>query len=224
MARKEKKERADRKDDDEEAPEELTLGQGREEAEKLQKEEKENERRVAAEAKLRRRLRSGPKNSDVQDIKTSTHEVILTSPIKQAVSDQKHVNLNAPSLKLVGGLDQDPDIGEEIQNIQLDRGSTFLDDNVVQYLTTREKRTHTTISDAQDNEMRSKPKIVRKKLHQDKVGGDGANRVELLMNKKSISYHAQTAVEFQRDQLYGTRVRRSHVMLAKLYRIPAKGS
>ncbi|XP_024528078.1 uncharacterized protein LOC112345469 [Selaginella moellendorffii] len=173
--------------DSEGAPEEVTMVEGRDAAEIAQKQERDTEKRIASEAKSKRRKRD-----------ERNREAKLMKLEKKA---KKLEEIQRKEEDLIEN-DSDPEAG-----VLAMKNSGFLDESVVQFLIDKERKEATNVCDAQPTESRPKRKTKKKVA---RISIDDRTKLVVLNDTPS---HARKSSDFLKQRLQGSHIQRSNIML-----------
>jgi len=200
---------ADQHFDDDEAPEEFTLNEGREEAEKSRKEEKEMKKRIAAELKQRRKSMSGEKRKEVLGTATeSTGEEAADLPRTMERMSRKGRHGDGKSF-----------VGKTIE--ERDPGTVMLDDSVLKLIQAKQLQVAMGASQAKHIYIKEK-KIKKSSRPALEINTDSRTKIVSLKSRPKSAATTTNAVEFRQSQMFG-QYRRSHSMLSTVSK-PFKAS
>ncbi|KAL3696123.1 hypothetical protein R1sor_010199 [Riccia sorocarpa] len=198
---------AEAESDSDGAPEEVNLSTGRDEAEKLRREEREAKKRVIAAAKEKRKKASEPKEGK------SKKKLKLEAEPEVSGADE------------LGGEEEE----EEPQTQQRASRAVahgLLDESIVKYLAEQEKKV-VEIKESQPGRVESDKKEEKKRGRKTKVSvlrRTGKISLLKLANVVVLSKIQpntagfRSALEFRKNQLYGNDVPRSLVMIQQMNR------
>ena len=198
-------------EEDMDAPEEVTLAAGKQEANKLRKTERENERRVATEAKQKRKQQAKKK----EELRLQLEKELRGT--KEDTRLNKYLPLSEQPLEISGQEELGPkqllnsasDAAQEYQEVLNKEG--MLPDSIVNFLVGREKQSQ---FDSDEKVAKGPTAILkpRKKKMKIKHGSNEMGRVQLvLLNDVSTLDCVQNAKEFRQSRQ--SHVRRSSSML-----------
>lgn len=188
---------------DSDAPEEVTLHQGREEAKTSRRKETENKKRLGTELKEERKAREEKRKKerrlDVdQDTDSKGDSEIVTLPEKKRSRTRKGKQSDGASS------------GEESNGQDL--SSVMLDDSVVEFLKASEKQVGKGVGQAKHQYIEDEPKIDKASKSDDAAPTD--SRVQIMSLKaRPNSAAVNAALDFRRNHFFGSNVKRSTAML-----------
>lgn len=195
-------------DSDDDAPEEITLNEGREEAELSRRNEKENSKRLAAELKEKRKARSEKKSKEG-----------VAEGDRKSKKEVSTLTQKSRSRKRKGRETDEPNSSDELAGKVV--GSVMLDESVVQLIRAREKQVGKGVGESKhkyieepEPEPEPEPKQKLKKTSKRDNNGPSNSRTQIVSLKAKPNAAAiNGALEFRRNHFFGSQVKRSTAML-----------
>ncbi|CAM6088421.1 unnamed protein product [Calypogeia fissa] len=178
--------------EEDDAPEEVTLSSGREKAQELRKEERENQKRIQAEAKQRRQRNIVKKKEESQSDKQED------APVAESVEE--------------AGVNPAQD-DHEFKLSKPGKISGFLDTSIIDFLAAQEKKVvEASASPPEDESLQPRKRVGKRKGNKEIISSSRV-KVVLLESDRPSSANYQNALEFKQKRLQGERVHRSLDML-----------
>lgn len=171
---------------DKDAPEEVTLSMGKQEVQELRKTERENEKRVATEAKQRRKQQAMKK--ELSQAKLEKEKLIETAEDTRLVEEPRSKQ------------NSDSTSAEDQKFHKNPKKDGMLPESILNFLADREKQSRISLAEKAASDPSSMLKPTKKKMKM-KHGSNETGRVQLVvLQNMSSTDHIQNAKLFRQNR------------------------
>lgn len=168
------------------APEEVTLSMGKQEVQELRKTERENEKRVATEAKQRRKQQAMKK--ELSQAKLEKEKLIETAEDARLVEEPRSKQ------------NSDSTSAEDQKFHKNPKKDGMLPESILNFLADREKQSRISLAEKAASDPSSMLKPTKKKMKM-KYGSNETGRVQLVvLQNMSSTDHIQNAKLFRQNR------------------------